>query len=438
MKTSLFDSERAYDHIKYLSERIGPRVKGSDGDRRAGEYVRSCFEGLGLETKEQTFQVEYASLIGHKIEILDPPIGAIPAAPVLLTSDTPKEGVTGEVIYVEGSQEPQLGPRVADKIVLWFCSNRAERDHRKLLKHHPRAVINIHPGLGLEPKHSQMSRKELGPYDPVTSFWVTWEDGAQLVRAHTRKARLYLHTERHKTISRNIIAELEGRDHPEQIVVVGGHYDSVPDVPGATDNASGVAVVIELAHVYAQRGSRRTLRFVAWGAEEGGLLGSMHYVKELNKQDEGERASNGYVAKRDKTEVDRHLFCVNLDTLGTVLGYNSCYVLGPPEVTATIGVLSKQLGVPHQVFEEVDRSDHLPFAWIGVPNISLAREGPGLAYIHTSKDSIDLIDVTQLRQIGTFVEAFLTGTAAEASRWPFERRIPEKLMRDVKSQIGWL
>ncbi len=59
-----------------------------------------------------------------------------------------------------------------------------------------------------------------------------------------------------------------------------------------------------------------------------------------------------------------------------------------------------------------------------------------LAYIHTSDDTIDLIDVAQLEQIGAFVDAFLLRTAAEAHAWPFERQIPERLAQKVEKMMG--
>jgi len=71
------------------SGEIGPRMKGSDGDKRAADYIRSYFESLGLEVWEQSFDVEYASLIDHKVEILEPPLGEIPSSPLayIHTSD---------------------------------------------------------------------------------------------------------------------------------------------------------------------------------------------------------------------------------------------------------------------------------------------------------------------------------------------------------------
>jgi len=72
----------------------------------------------------------------------------------------------------------------------------------------------------------------------------------------------------------NVIGELPGWKHPEELVVVGGHYDSMPNppaaAPGAEDNASGTAGVLEIARIMVQTNPQRTIQFVAFGAEELG------------------------------------------------------------------------------------------------------------------------------------------------------------------------
>lgn len=66
----------------------------------------------------------------------------------------------------------------------------------------------------------------------------------------------------------NVIVELSGTQRPEEVVVVGAHYDTVPGSPGANDNASGVAVLLALAEAFANRPQSRTIRFVAFTNEE--------------------------------------------------------------------------------------------------------------------------------------------------------------------------
>lgn len=89
--------------------------------------------------------------------------------------------------------------------------------------------------------------------------------------------------------TRNVIAETPGGD-PDRVVVVGAHLDSVPAGPGINDNGSGSGTILEIAEVYAaqNREPRNKLRFIWFGAEELGLLGSAHYVESLSdaeKQD---------------------------------------------------------------------------------------------------------------------------------------------------------
>jgi Zn-dependent M28 family amino/carboxypeptidase len=85
--------------------------------------------------------------------------------------------------------------------------------------------------------------------------------------------------ERRRT--RNVIAESR-RGRSGNVVVVGAHLDSVQRGPGINDNGSGSAVILEIAEQIARTTPRNRLRFVWWGAEELGLLGSRHYVRTLS------------------------------------------------------------------------------------------------------------------------------------------------------------
>ena len=82
----------------------------------------------------------------------------------------------------------------------------------------------------------------------------------------------------------NIVATLPGRTAPEQVVIVGAHYDSYSNdptrlAPGADDNASGTAAVLELARVFSRYWFDFTIKFIAFSAEEWGLYGSKHYAQ---------------------------------------------------------------------------------------------------------------------------------------------------------------
>src|SRR5258708_28629411 len=80
----------------------------------------------------------------------------------------------------------------------------------------------------------------------------------------------------------NLIAELKGTQRPEEIVIVGAHYDSREGTPGADDNASGTAAALSFARTFAHTKPGRTLRFVFFTNEEyfrQDLMGSLVYAK---------------------------------------------------------------------------------------------------------------------------------------------------------------
>src|SRR5262245_27256236 len=79
----------------------------------------------------------------------------------------------------------------------------------------------------------------------------------------------------------NVIAELPGTEHPDEVIIVCGHLDSWHQAQGCTDNGTGTTSTMEAARILAAVGSKpkRTIRFCLWGGEEEGLLGSQAYVK---------------------------------------------------------------------------------------------------------------------------------------------------------------
>jgi hypothetical protein len=121
----------------------------------------------------------------------------------------------------------------------------------------------------------------------------TYADGDSLAAEwlHARLAALGLETEFDPfTVvdapARNVVATQRGTSTPDRIYIICGHYDSTSDepdflAPGADDNASGVAAVLEAARVMSSREFQSTVRYVCFGGEEQGLVGSKHYVENV-------------------------------------------------------------------------------------------------------------------------------------------------------------
>ena len=171
--------------------------------------------------------------------------------------------------------------------------------------------------------------------------------------------------------SRNVIAELTGSTESERTVVLSGHFDTVPNVPGANDNGSGIATLLAVAREAADRSYPFTLRFVAFGSEEVGLFGSRHYV--------------GSLSQEERTAI---VAMLNFDVPGSG---SAVEVLGQFDLVKQVLELGKasgievNLGVPL----EGSSSDHASFLDAGVPAIFFLADD--LSRIHTPDDHLGFI-----------------------------------------------
>jgi hypothetical protein len=176
----------------------------------------------------------------------------------------------------------------------------------------------------------------------------------------------------------NVIGVLTGVTSPTQYVVIGGHYDSVQN-PGADDNASGVAGVMEAARVMSQYDFDTSIMFVAWDGEEEGLKGSWDWVN-----------TNG---------VSSIVGVFNLDMLAyNDAGLDTASVYGTNDWTAAMTAAATEY-VPSLTIQNLGSglawSDHWPFENNGVfaggiiENLDPAHDNP---YYHTQNDNYDVAD----------------------------------------------
>ena len=126
-----------------------------------------------------------------------------------------------------------------------------------------------------------------------------------------------------------VAVRILGTEFPEEIVTVTAHYDSVPEGPGAYDNMSGGAMAMEAFLYFAEHRPARTMEFIWFGSEEKGLIGSQNYVKS------------------HENEMGKHVFNLNVDLAGQLLGGNVLGVTADPTVCAALKALMEenQLGV---------------------------------------------------------------------------------------------
>jgi Iap family predicted aminopeptidase len=430
MSKLLFDGERAFRYLEKLAVGIGTRPSGSKAEREAADWIASEFRALGLKTEVEEFEVTTGRVVSQKLEILEPELGEIPCEVMPLYGSTGPEGVTGEMVYLETYDEEYLTPDIEGKIIL--TSGRPQdtkKSYRLLSKYRPLAMIFIESTPRVLAKNLWGSHIVRERYVELPALRISFMDGRRLVQSGASKARVVADTESKKVNSQNVIAELEGSERPEEIVVIGGHYDTVLEVSGAGDNAGGTAIAMELARVFKEKGTKRTMRFAAWGCEEVGLLGSRDYATKLRKASEEAKKENEF---EDQTELERTVLCVNLDVHGGFLGTNSSRTLGPPELKASVMLLSKETGTVFTVNEGVYSSDGTSLSAVGIPSISFSRGTPTNTFMHSVEDDISWLAPSALHNQGRFVEEYLTRYVAEAAAFPFEWKIPDKQKKEIE------
>ncbi|MEM4481363.1 MAG: M28 family peptidase [Desulfurococcaceae archaeon] len=273
---------------------IGQKLAGSAEESIFVDYIRKTLDSYGVkyEVYEHPGYVSRPSTC--ELEVIHPVQLKVPCRTYAHSAQTPEEGIEGEVVYVgAGGLEDYLGKSVSGKITLAELSYAPPRPEKVRIAQERGAIAQIQINWGLE-------ERRILPYGTVKSIWglptrdqvnritripalaVTKADGKYLkevLDAHgSLKVRL-------KTVAwsgympiHDIVAYIDGAVD-KKFVVVHGHYDCWG--PGATDNATGNALLLELARVFNElKGSmKRGLRVAWWSGHETGIMsGSSWYV----------------------------------------------------------------------------------------------------------------------------------------------------------------
>jgi Zn-dependent M28 family amino/carboxypeptidase len=184
--------------------------------------------------------------------------------------------------------------------------------------------------------------------------------------------------------SHNVIADLKGSEHPEEIVIISGHLDSWDLGTGAIDDAAGLAVAMQAVQLCRQLGltPRRTLRVVAWMNEENGGSGSKAYMAEYD------------------ASLANHVGAIESDLgAGHPLGFAGVF---SPSAKASLAQIARVLSpIGATLVEDAGHAgaDIDPMARRGVPIFGLMQdERTYFNYHHTAADTLDKIDLHELAE----------------------------------------
>jgi carboxypeptidase Q len=233
----------------------------------------------------------------------------------------------------------------------------------------------------------------------------------------------------------NTVAEIPGTDLKDEIVMLGGHMDSWHSGTGATDNAAGVSVAMEVVRILKALDfkPRRTIRIALWSGEEQGLLGSAAYVKEHLGQTEGGNrggggggfGGGGPNAPRPKVttkpEYEKFAGYFNLDNgTGKIRGV---YLQGNEAARSVFRpwlTPFKEMGASTLTIANTSGTDHLSFDAIGLPGFQFIQdvvEYDSRTH-HSNQDLFDRIQADDMKQAAAIMAAFVYNTANRDEKIP--------------------
>jgi carboxypeptidase Q len=201
----------------------------------------------------------------------------------------------------------------------------------------------------------------------------------------------------------NVLGEIPGSDLAGQVVMLGAHFDTWHASPNASDNTSGVAVMLEAARILTALDvhPRRTIRLALWSGEEQGLFGSRAYVKKhFGDPDDPEvGVSAAYT-----------LFSVYFNQDYGVGKFRGVYLQGNEHVRRMFTAWMepfRDLGMTTLSPRSVGSTDHVPFDAAGLPAFQFLQDRAGGTAGHTNLDFFDTLPIEDLKHNAVIVAAFV-------------------------------
>jgi len=385
-RSTTFSGTLALAHVKELASKIGIRAVGTPGHELGADYLEGYFKQLGLKVERPIASFEQSDDKGSYLSYT-----GTDGQPVILKGNAVNYSgsakVSGPLVYVGIGMDGQIPANsLKGKIALIMRGQISFNDKVQNAKKAGAIGIAIYNNV-----QGELDTATLGTPTDLPVVGLSDANGTklrQLLDSNKNDFIINLETRivTDKVSISNVIGVRPASKNPATapVIIIGGHYDSVPAGPGANDNASGTAVTLELAHVLQNQYHQYEFRFIGFGGEEIGLVGSGEYVKNLSAE-----------------ERKRVVAMINIDmvTVGSQL-----YIGGSPDLTKLAFGAANEVGAGDVQGLPADlngASDHASFAQAGIPVLFLNREND--PNYHRAGDTTDKVLPDRLEQIGNIV-----------------------------------
>jgi len=431
-----------FDHLVNV---IGPRLTASPAYKTAVDWTRDRLVQMGFDNVHtepwdfgrgwelQKFTVEmieprYQPLIGYAKGWSPSTNGVLTASPIWVGN--PKDDVSKYAGKISGAivmTRPILTDFIrADRPAAGGDLRRSAPPQPDVAQRNQQITVMLnkeHPGVTLEPSDGEhgtvfVTGRDAGAngYPSVVLAAEHYNMIARLLEAgvpvklNVGVQAKFFEQDRN---AYNIIAEIKGTDPliGDEVVMAGAHLDSWHTGTGATDNADGVANIIEALRILKAVGAkpRRTIRIGIWGGEEQGLLGSKAYVQAHLSGDAGKAA-------RDKFSV-----YFNFDN-GTppITGF---YLEGNEEMKPIMEAWLKplsDLGANISTLGKIGATDHLSFIAVGLPGFQAVQDynNYDVRTHHTNMDTYERVHPEDLKKGSVVIATVLYNAAMRDAKIP--------------------
>jgi carboxypeptidase Q len=295
------EASQVMEHLDVLSNRLGPRLTGSDNLTHACQWTRERFASFGIANARLESWGEFPVGFNRgpwfgRVVLPEPKAlefvtmawsagtkGAVRARAVLAPNskkelELAKEKGTLKGAWVLVPRQGAGGGETSDPVFRRLLRTELDKSQAAGLISSSSSELLLTSGayrIAWEKLPSLPSVTLLRKQFDELAGWLKESKPVTLefdIRNYFTKGPITLF---------NVIADIPGSERPDEYVIVGGHIDSWDGATGSTDNGTGVATTLEAARILAKAGvkPRRTIRFMLWSGEEQGLMGSAAYVK---------------------------------------------------------------------------------------------------------------------------------------------------------------
>jgi carboxypeptidase Q len=390
--------DTAYRRLAWLTDRIGNRLSGSDSLQRAIEWAASEMKRDGLDgVHTERVMVPHWVRGEESLELVSPVSRRLSMLGLGDSVGTPAGGVTAEAVVVHSFDELEaLGEKLRGKIVVYnvpftnygaTVQYRASGPSRAARYGALAAIVRSVTPVSLQTPHTGGLRYDAAqPRIPAAAATIEGVEMIERMQSRGEHPQLRLTMGAHflpDAESANVVAEIKGREKPEEVVVIGGHIDSWDVGQGAQDDGGGIIATWEAVRLLKRLGlrPRRTIRVVLFTNEENGARGGAGY------------------AEAHKSELARHVLAIESDSgvfRPTGFGLSEH---ATPQARADFTEIAKLLAGlrADHINPDGEGTDIAPMMQAGVNGASLDVDGTHYFDIHhTQADTFDKVNPQEL------------------------------------------